>query len=125
MRVKQTALTDLLVIEPDVFPDARGWFKQTYQRKEYLQAGIVCDFVQENRSLSKAGVLRGLHYQEPCAQGKLVEVGHGVVFDVAVDIRRGSSGFGKWFGIKLSAENHLQLWIPPGYAHGFLALEDE
>lgn len=124
MRVSPTRLRDVLLIEPQLFADDRGWFKQSYQRKDFHEFGIAADFVQENRSCSRAGVLRGLHYQEPSAQGKLVEVTRGSIFDVAVDIRRGSRTFGHWVGAHLSADNHLQVWIPAGFAHGFMALED-
>ncbi len=124
MRVTRTGLTDVLLIEPRVFEDERGWFKQNYQKREYEEAGVRAEFVQDNRSHSRRGVLRGLHFQEPFAQGKLVEVILGAIYDVAVDIRKGSPTFGEWFGIELSAQNHLQLWIPPGFAHGFVALHD-
>lgn len=124
MRVTPTRLREVLLIESQIFTDERGWFKQSYQRKNFDEIGIAADFVQENRSCSLAGVLRGLHYQEPSAQGKLVEVIRGAIFDVAVDIRTGSRSFGQWVGAHITADNHLQVWIPAGFAHGFMALED-
>lgn len=111
------------MIEPRVFPDARGWFTETYHRERYAQHGVP-DLVQDNVSSSVRGVLRGLHYQLKQPQGKLVQTIAGEVFDVAVDIRPGSPTFKKWFGVRLSGENHRQLWIPPGFAHGFYALTD-
>ncbi len=126
MNVFATSLAGVLVIEPRVFTDARGWFVETYQRERYAAAGITAnaELVQDNVSFSRRGVLRGLHYQLRRPQGKLVQVTQGLVFDVAVDIRRDSPTFGRWLGTILSADNHRQLWIPPGFAHGFLALSD-
>jgi len=125
MHVIPTALAGVLVLEPRVFGDARGFFMESYNRRSFAQAtGLDIDFVQDNHSRSRKGVLRGLHYQLRQPQGKLVRVTHGAVFDVAVDIRRGSSTFGRWVGIELSADNHRQLWVPPGLAHGFVVLSD-
>ena len=118
-----TLIPDVLVIEPKVFGDDRGWFFESFNEKEFSTAvGKQVHFVQDNHSSSKKGVLRGLHYQMEQTQGKLVRVCHGAVFDVAVDLRRASSTFGKWVGVELSAENKKQLWIPAGFAHGFLVL---
>ena len=123
MNVIETDLPGVLVIEPRVFGDDRGFFMETYHAAKLAEAaGIQFPFVQDNHSLSRGAVLRGLHYQEPKAQGKLVRVIAGSVFDVAVDIRRGSPSFGKWVGYELSGENKRQLWIPPGFAHGFCLL---
>jgi dTDP-4-dehydrorhamnose 3,5-epimerase len=126
MKVTPTAIPDVLIIEPKVFGDARGFFFESYNRQAFNEAtGLDVDFVQDNHSKSAKGVLRGLHYQlPPKAQGKLVRVVQGEVFDVAVDIRKGSPTFGRWAGEVLSAENRCQLWIPPGFAHGFLTLSD-
>lgn len=116
----------LKLIKPKIFRDERGFFLETFKASEFSRSGIDEVWVQDNHSMSKKGVLRGLHYQlEPMAQGKLVRVVKGAAFDVAVDIRRGSPTFGKWYGVVLSEENGYMLWIPPGFAHGFLALEDE
>jgi dTDP-4-dehydrorhamnose 3,5-epimerase len=114
----------VLLIEPKVFGDERGFFMETYRVDAFRAAGIPDTFVQDNHSRSARGVLRGLHYQEPNAQGKLVRCTRGAIFDVAVDIRRGSPSFGRWFGIELSDANKLMLWIPPGFAHGFCAMEE-
>ncbi len=119
MTITQTDLPGVFVFEPRRFSDDRGYFYETWQSQRYKDAGIAFDFVQDNVSRSKRGVLRGLHFQNPQAQGKLVSVLDGEVFDVAVDIRHGSPDFGKWFGILLSSENAKQLWVPPGFAHGF------
>ena len=119
MRIQDTALPGVLVIEPKVFGDARGFFLETYNRERYREAGIDLDFVQDNLSRSRQGTLRGLHFQNPHAQGKLVWVLEGEVFDVAVDIRRDSPTFGQWVGATLSAENKRQFFVPPGFAHGF------
>jgi dTDP-4-dehydrorhamnose 3,5-epimerase len=119
MKATPTALPDILLIEPRVFGDARGFFFESYNRKALAEIGLAADFVQDNHSLSARGVLRGLHYQIEHAQGKLVRVTAGEVFDVAVDLRRNSPGFGRWVGVTLSAENRRMLWIPPGFAHGF------
>jgi dTDP-4-dehydrorhamnose 3,5-epimerase len=120
-----TAIPDVLIIEPNVFGDDRGWFFESFNGKDFSAAvGHSVRFVQDNHSYSKKGVLRGLHYQMEQTQGKLVRVSHGAVFDVAVDLRKSSSTFGKWVGVVLSAENKKQLWIPPGFAHGFLVLSE-
>lgn len=124
MLIHETALSEVLLLEPRVFGDERGWFMETY-RAAADGHGLLPPFVQDNHSLSHRGVLRGLHYQIEHAQGKLVRVVHGAAFDVAVDLRRWSNSFGQWFGTRLTAENHRQLYIPPGFAHGFLALEDQ
>ncbi|MBL8667159.1 MAG: dTDP-4-dehydrorhamnose 3,5-epimerase [Rhodospirillales bacterium] len=124
MRVEQTSLPGVLVIEPKVFGDSRGFFLESYHQGRYAGAGIDAVFVQDNHSRSSRGVLRGLHYQIRHPQGKLVSVVSGEVFDVAVDIRRGSPHFGKWYGCILSADNHRQLWVPPGFAHGFCTLSE-
>ena len=125
MKVTPTAIPDLLVVEPKVFGDARGFFFESYNRQAFREAsGIDADFVQDNHSRSARGVLRGLHYQLRQAQGKLVRVVRGSVYDVAVDVRRSSPTFGRWVGLELSEDNHRQLWIPPGFAHGFLVLSD-
>lgn len=125
MNVVATAIPDVLMIEPRVFGDARGFFLEGYNARGFRQAtGLSVDFVQDNHSRSCRGVLRGLHYQVRQAQGKLVSVVCGAVFDVAVDIRRSSPGFGQWVGVELSEDNHRQLWLPPGIAHGFLVLSE-
>ena len=126
MRVTETKIHSLLIIEPRVFGDERGFFFESYNEKVFNEAtGVSPRFVQDNHSKSVKGVLRGLHYQlPPRAQGKLVRVVQGEVFDVAVDIRKGSPTYGQWVGEVLSAENKKQLWIPPGFAHGFLTLSD-
>ncbi len=123
--VTSTAIPDVLIVEPKVFGDDRGWFYESFNEKDFSHAvGQSVTFVQDNHSSSKKGVLRGLHYQMEQTQGKLVRVCHGAVFDVAVDLRQASNNFGKWVGIELSAENKKQLWIPPGFAHGFLVLSE-
>jgi dTDP-4-dehydrorhamnose 3,5-epimerase len=122
MKVTPTALPDVLLIEPRVFGDARGFFFESYNRRVLAGAGVPDEFVQDNHSRSNCGVLRGLHYQVQHAQGKLVRVTYGEVYDVAVDIRRSSPTFARWVGVHLSAENKRMLWIPPGFAHGFLVL---
>ena len=114
----------LYVIEPTVHKDDRGCFVETYNKKDFLEAGLTMEFVQDNQSMSVKGVLRGLHYQKQYPQGKLVRVLHGRVFDVAVDLRKGSSAFGEWYGIELSDENMKQFYISEGFAHGFLVLSD-
>lgn len=119
------ALPEVLLVEPQVFGDARGFFLETYSARRYAAAGIPPAFVQDNVSRSRRGVLRGLHYQEPDAQGKLVSALEGAVWDVAVDVRVGSPTFGRWAGAELSAANKQQLWVPPGFAHGFVVLSDE
>jgi len=125
MNVVQTAIPGVLMIEPRVFGDARGFFLEGYNARGFRQAtGLSVDFVQDNHSRSRRGVLRGLHYQLQQAQGKLVSVVCGAVFDVAVDIRRSSQSFGQWVGVELSEDNHRQVWLPPGIAHGFLVLSE-
>jgi dTDP-4-dehydrorhamnose 3,5-epimerase len=120
-----TSIPDVLVIEPKVFGDARGFFFESFNQKAFDEAvGRHVEFVQDNHSRSSKGVLRGLHYQIQQAQGKLVRVVRGSVYDVAVDIRRSSPTFGRWVGVELSESNHKQLWIPSGFAHGFLALSE-
>lgn len=125
MKITPTALADVLIVEPRVLGDARGFFFESFNCKAFYKAtGVHPDFVQDNHSRSAGGVLRGLHYQVRQPQGKLVRVVRGAVFDVAVDIRRGSNTFGQWVGTELSEDNHRQLWIPPGFAHGFLVLSE-
>jgi len=126
MNVIPTAIPDVLIIEPKVFGDERGFFYESFNQKSFNDAtGLDVQFVQDNHSRSRQGVLRGLHYQlPPHAQGKLVRCVQGAVFDVAVDIRKGSPTFGKWVGVELSETNHRQFWIPPGFAHGFLTLTE-
>lgn len=126
MKFTPLAIPDVFLIEPKVFGDARGFFLESFRQDLFNQAtGTNHEFIQDNHSRSSKGVLRGLHYQlPPHAQGKLVRVVSGAVFDVAVDIRRNSPSFGKWVGTKLTAESHHQLWIPPGFAHGFVVLSD-
>lgn len=119
MRAIATSLPEVLLIEPKVFGDARGFFFESYNRRELAELGLVAEFVQDNHSRSAMNVLRGLHYQIQNPQGKLVRVIAGEVFDVAVDLRRSSATFGKWVGHTLSAENRRMMWIPPGFAHGF------
>jgi dTDP-4-dehydrorhamnose 3,5-epimerase len=120
-----TPLPGVLLIEPRLFPDERGFFLESYQKKLFSEAGITFDFVQDNHSKSCQGVLRGLHYQIQQPQGKLLRVVAGEIYDVAVDIRRSSPTFGKWFGTYLSAENKQMLWVPPGFAHGFYVTSPE
>ena len=118
-------LTGLVIIEPHIFPDNRGFFMETYKKSEYFNAGITHQFVQDNHSRSRRGVLRGLHFQRaPYAQGKLVHVTRGAAWDVAVDIRPDSSTYGRWSAVILSESNRLMFYIPIGFAHGFIALED-
>lgn len=119
MNIKQTDIPGVLLIEPKVHGDERGWFSETWHQQRYREAGIREDFVQDNSAFSRQGILRGLHVQHPHAQGKLVQVLQGEVYDVAVDIRRNSPYFGKWVGAWLSGENHHQFWVPPGFAHGY------
>ena len=121
---KQTDLPGVIIVEPTVFGDARGYFMETYHRQEFADAGIDLPFVQDNQSASTKGVLRGLHYQKEHTQGKLVRVLGGAVFDVAVDLRPGSPAFGRWTGVELSAENRRMLYVPPGFGHGFLVLSE-
>jgi len=125
IRVTPTGIEGLVVIEPTVHGDARGYFMETYNENDMREAGLGMRFVQDNQSMSKKGVLRGLHFQKQYPQGKLVRVIRGAVFDVAVDLRAGSATYGKWFGVELSAENKKQFYISEGFAHGFLVLSDE
>lgn len=124
IKVTTCEIEGLKVIEPTVFGDERGYFVETYNYKDFAEAGIDCQFVQDNQSSSKKGVLRGLHFQKEFPQDKLVRVVSGEVFDVAVDLREGSSTYGKWFGVVLSAENKKQFFIPKNFAHGFLVLSE-
>ncbi len=126
MKVTKTAIDGVLILEPKVFGDARGFFMESFNQKTFTEAlGSEVNFVQDNHSRSTKGVLRGLHYQKPPhAQGKLVRVTQGSAYDVAVDIRRGSATFGQWVGVELSGENHRQLWLPPGMAHWFLVTSE-
>ncbi|TNZ35346.1 dTDP-4-dehydrorhamnose 3,5-epimerase, partial [Vibrio parahaemolyticus] len=126
MKVITTEIEGLLVVEPKVFGDSRGFFLESWNKLKFDEAtGMEVSFVQDNHSKSESGTLRGLHIQTKNAQGKLVRVVKGAVYDVAVDLRKDSKTYGKWFGLILSAENKKQLWIPKGFAHGFLALEDD
>lgn len=126
MKIIKTPIEDLLVIQPAVFEDARGYFFESYNKLQFQQQNINLDFVQDNQSLSQSGVLRGLHFQAPpYEQGKLVRVIKGAVLDIAVDIRKKSPSYGKHFGIELNEKNKTMLWIPPGFAHGFLTLKDD
>ena len=124
MKVVTTSLKDVLLIEQNVFGDRRGYFMETYQKNRYVSHCIETEFVQDNLSYSTGGTLRGLHYQFPNAQAKLIQVVQGEVFDVAVDIRRGSPSFGEWVGVHLSDHNKRQLYIPEGFAHGFCVISD-
>lgn len=124
MNVVDTNLPEVKIVEPEVFGDERGFFLESWNARDFAVAGIDARFVQDNHSRSLAGVLRGLHYQLVRPQGKLVRVVSGRAFDVAVDIRRSSPCFGQWIGVELSASNKRMLWVPPGFAHGFLTLED-
>lgn len=124
MNIHPTDLPEVLLLEPVVFGDERGYFLETYQAERYAQAGIPATFVQDNLSCSRRGTLRGLHFQHPHDQGKLVCVLEGEVFDVAVDVRRGSPSFGRWVGVTLTGRGKQQLWIPPGFAHGFCVLSE-
>lgn len=124
MKVTQTSLQGVLLFEPKVFGDARGFFLETWRDEQYRELGIKESFVQDNHSRSEKGVLRGLHFQLNHPQGKLVSVIRGEIFDVAVDIRQGSPTFGQWYGALLSDENHHQLYVPPGFAHGFCVTSD-
>jgi dTDP-4-dehydrorhamnose 3,5-epimerase len=126
MKIIETAIPHLVEIEPTVFGDSRGYFYESYNKEAFAKAGITEEFVQDNQSLSSKGVLRGLHFQNPpYAQGKLVRVIHGSVLDVAVDIRIGSPTYGKYHKVLLSGKNKKMFWVPPGFAHGFLTLEDD
>jgi len=124
MKFTKTALLDVFLIEPDVFKDTRGFFMETYNQRKYAEVGIDQVFVQDNYSHSRYGILRGLHYQLKNAQGKLVFVITGEIFDIVVDIRIGSPRFGQWFGTHLSADNRRQIFVPEGYAHGFIVLSE-
>lgn len=124
IKVTKAPIEGLFVIEPAVHGDERGYFMETYSKRDMLEAGLDLEFVQDNQSMSVKGVLRGLHFQKEFPQGKLVRVIKGKVFDVAVDLREGSATYGKWYGIELSEENKKQFYIPEGFAHGFLVLSD-
>lgn len=124
MKIRKTTLDEVLIIEPDLFPDNRGMFFESYSKRKYAELGITDEFVQDNHSISTRGVLRGLHFQINPGQAKLVRVTRGEVFDVAVDVRKDSPNFGKWVGIHLSEENHLQAYIPNGFAHGLCVLSE-
>lgn len=126
MKVSSTALPEVLLLEPRVFGDDRGYFFESHNQREFEAAtGVPTAFVQDNQSRSRKNVLRGMHYQNPQAQGKLVRVLAGEIYDVAVDIRTNSPNFKKWIGVKLSAENRLAIWVPAGFAHGFLVLSEQ
>ncbi|PWG03447.1 dTDP-4-dehydrorhamnose 3,5-epimerase [Sphingosinicella humi] len=124
MKLVDTALPEVKLVEPKVIGDCRGFFLESWNAREFAEAGLEVGFVQDNHSRSAKGVLRGLHYQVTQVQGKLIRVVAGRVFDVVVDLRRSSPGFGQWVGVELSAQNMRMLWCPPGFAHGFLVLED-
>lgn len=124
MEVQRTSLPGVLIVEPQVFEDERGYFMEAFNADRYAEEGMAGDFVQDNHSGSRQGVLRGLHYQIRRPQAKLVQVTAGEIFDVAVDLRRSSDTFGQWVGVELSAGNRRQLWIPPGFAHGFYTLSE-
>jgi dTDP-4-dehydrorhamnose 3,5-epimerase len=124
LRVIPTTLRDVVIVEPKIYGDDRGFFLESYNEQKFAAAGLPTRFMQDNHSGSSKSVLRGLHYQMERPQGKLVRALHGEIYDVAVDIRQGSPDFGKWFGTILSAHNRLSLWVPPGFAHGFLVLSD-
>lgn len=125
MKITPTALPEILVMEPQVFGDDRGFFFESFNRRNFkASTGVDAEFVQDNHSRSVQGVLRGLHYQVRQPQGKLVRVIHGAIFDVAVDIRRSSPNFKRWVGLELSAQNRRHLWVPPGFAHGFVVLSE-
>ena len=120
----QTEIEGVIIVEPKVFGDSRGYFMETYEERKFAEGGITASFVQDNQSKSTKGVLRGLHFQKMHPQGKLVRALRGSVFDVAVDLRKGSSTFGQWYGVELTEENHKQFYISEGFAHGFLVLSD-
>ncbi len=124
MQFEPTAIPEVVLIRPKVFGDERGFFMESFEQRKFAAAGLDLNFVQDNHSHSARHILRGLHYQIRQPQGKLVRVTSGRVFDVAVDIRRSSSSFGRWVGVELSAENHHMLWVPPGFAHGYMVLSD-
>ena len=121
----KTSISDLYIIEPKVFGDDRGYFMESYSKKDFVEAGLTMTFVQDNESKSRKGVLRGLHFQTKHTQGKLVRVTQGEVWDVAVDLRKGSPTYGQWQGVYLSAENKRQFYVPEGFAHGFLVISEE
>ena len=121
----ETKIKDLYIIEPTVFGDERGYFMETYSKKDFFEAGLTMEFVQDNESKSRKGVLRGLHFQTQKTQGKLVRVTSGAVYDVAVDLRKGSPTYGQWEGVLLTSENKKQFYVPEGFAHGFLVVSDE
>jgi len=125
VKIIETAIPGPLIIEPRVFGDHRGFFMETWNQRTFAEAGLDMAFVQDNHSRSQKGVLRGLHFQKPGTQGKLVRVTSGAVFDVAVDLRRSSPHFGQWVGVELSADNKRMFWVPEGFAHGFLTLADD
>lgn len=125
MKFSPTAIPEVIVIEPQVFGDERGFFMETWQKARFAEAGIIGDFVQDNQSRSRQGILRGLHYQLNQPQGKLVRVINGEIFDVAVDLRQSSPTFGQWVGDVLSATNKKSLWVPPGFAHGFYVMSEQ
>ena len=125
MDVIETKIPGALIFKPKVFGDPRGWFMESWQRERYAGYGLPQSFVQDNRAFSERGVLRGLHIQNPFGQGKLVQVIRGEVFDVAVDVRRGSPWFGQWVGVNLSEANHQQFYVPVGFAHGYLVLSED
>jgi len=125
LQVSPTAIADVLVVQPKFFGDSRGWFTESFNANDFaLATGLDVRFVQDNHSFSRQWTLRGMHYQTHHTQGRLVRVISGSVFDVSVDLRKNSKTFGKWVGIELSSENHKQLWVPPGFAHGFLVLSE-
>jgi dTDP-4-dehydrorhamnose 3,5-epimerase len=124
LKVRETDLPGVLILEPKVFGDERGWFMETFNAAKFAEFGLPTEFVQDNHSLSSRGVVRGLHYQMHEPQGKLVRCVRGTIYDVAVDIRRSSPNFGKWMGIELSADNKLMLWVPPRFAHGFSVVSE-
>jgi dTDP-4-dehydrorhamnose 3,5-epimerase len=124
MKFLSTAIPDVVIVEPQVFGDSRGFFMETWQKRKFAEGGIDVDFVQDNHSASAQWILRGLHYQLDKPQGKLVRVTQGAVYDVAVDLRKSSPTFGRWVGVELSADNKRMLWVPPGFAHGFLSLSE-
>lgn len=124
MQFQNTKIPDVMLITPQVYGDERGFFMETFEARQFMEAGVIYPFVQDNHSGSQRGTLRGLHYQIQHAQGKLVRVVSGEIFDVAVDLRRSSTYFGKWVGTTLSAQNKMQIWVPPGFAHGFYVLSE-
>ena len=124
MKKTPTAIPEVIIVEPDVIGDNRGYFMETWRKSEFAELGIDLEFVQENQSKSNHGILRGLHYQINNLQGKLIRVVQGEIFDAVVDMRKSSATFGQWVGVILSGENKLQLWVPPGFAHGFYVVSD-